>query len=454
MENNLDAYTKIDEKKKKKHEIGVDVKGSIDAFNHVLSGTGDMPGMGCALGEAKENDIPVADDIFLAIQKEFPVTDFPQKGAQFILPSGRFLNPVKAHGEVDEFIVNKFPEINILDYPNGYMVDSENCVRVNDGRGQSFTYDRYITLPKVITNEQIYAIEDWLKEYPYSEISVGDVEGHLAQFTLDDGINNIINRIKKYKNSHILSEDADNMDDEKNLPDIAEENIIKQEDAGISSMFIDAINDCWSAIDNYHSMVVTLDSLDRHDFDDILRGLLEDRNKEVGALQGVLELLSPAGDEIEPSKEEAQDQLAFDAVEEDFQMNESIQKRKTYAQLTENKKIRLKEEWNSNGSLENFDPESLVKKAFDNKYATNSVREFNDKLLYINVDPGFMFGQRIGTDKIWVDVVEIDKSTDKQNRIYMDSTTTEEGAVELLNSWKNEYMGLVPEEESNPEEEL
>lgn len=115
--------------------------------------------------------------------------------------------------------------------------------------------------------------------------------------------------------------------------------------------------------------------------------------------------------------------------------------RKTYFQLTNKLKIRLKESWNSNGSLEDFDPESLVKKAFDNKYATNSIREFKDKLLYINVDPGFVFGQRTGSDKIWVSVVEMDKDdTSNQNRIYLESTLDEQEAVDLLNQWKTSYM--------------
>ena len=74
--------------------------------------------------------------------------------------------------------------------------------------------------------------------------------------------------------------------------------------------------------------------------------------------------------------------------------------------------------------------------------------------MYINVDPGFIFGQRVGSDNIWVDVVEIDKDTNKQRRIYMDSALTEEGAAELLTNWKLEYMGIIPKPEINPEEEF
>lgn len=542
MKNNLDAYSKIDKEKKKKSPIMIDVQGSIDSFNHAVGGIGNIPGTG--ISEAVEDDIPVTDDIFKAVLKQFPTTDFPEKGACFILQSGKFLDVKRAHGEVDEFIVENFPEINLLDYPNGYLVDSENCVRLNDGRGASLTFDRYITLPKFMTTDQIDAIEKWLEQYPYDEITVSDTGNQVANYSLvKDGISYIMNRIKKYKTTKILSEDIDDQGEE--LPNVAEDNIIGDEDAGISSMFIDAINDCWNAIDNYHSMIVTLDSLNRHEFDETLSSLLEDRNKEVGSLQGILELLTPGSNQIEQGKEEAQDQVAFDEVHEEVLnenkyaasdiasgdivvvnnqhklsskanlfpilvntvgafgpntfsgkgyetmngeydvswivykassiddarewidahkgmtvrelsgLTESVKTRKSYSELTEYKKLSLKEAWASNGSLEDFDPETLVQKAFDNKYATNSVREFKDKLLYINIDPGFVFGQRSGSDKIWIDVVEIDKETNEQQRIYMESAPDKQGAIDLLISWKEEYMNGEPEAapEEIPQEE-
>lgn len=111
------------------------------------------------------------------------------------------------------------------------------------------------------------------------------------------------------------------MKEDKNLPDIAEESIIEQEDAGISALFIDAINECWSAIDMYNSMIVTLDSLDRHEFDETLKSLLEDRNKEVGSLQAVLELVNDSSKEVEQGRSEVEDSIAFDVVGES--MNEA-----------------------------------------------------------------------------------------------------------------------------------
>lgn len=111
--------------------------------------------------------------------------------------------------------------------------------------------------------------------------------------------------------------------------------------------------------------------------------------------------------------------------------------RKAYTQLNEMKKISLKESWNSNGSLEDFDPKKLIDKAFENKYSTNSIREYGDKILYINVDPGFMFGTR-KDEEIWIDVVEIDKDNN-QERIYMEKVPDAE-AEKALADWKNEYI--------------
>ena len=242
-----------------------------------------------------------------------------------------------------------------------------------------------------------------------------------------------------------MGESLDEEDEDENmLPDVSEDAIIGDEDAGISSLFIDAINDCWSTIDNYHSIIVTLDSLDRHEFDDTLQGLLEDKNKEVGALQGILEMLSPASAKIEQGKEEAQEESSFDQVEEDFCLNESIIKRnRKRKRVSESKKSKtiaklLKEDWNSNGKLEDFEPEELIKKSFENKYSTYSIRDFNGKQLYINIDPGFHFGIRAEDAKIWINVVQIDG--DDQERVFLDSALSEEEAEDKLNNWKIDYM--------------
>lgn len=320
MKDNLRSYTQIDKDKKKKSQIFPDVKGSIDSFNHSMQfNDGSCT---TAMAEDISDDTIHSKDIYNAILNQFKTSEKPIMGACYILPDGLFLDPGNAHGNVDEFVISNFPEIDQEDYLNGYLMDAEQCVRLNDGRAGSFTFDRYITLPNVITSNQIYAIKDWLEEYPYDEITVSSVNGSMVEFNLSDGISRIMNRIKKYKASNILAEDID----EKELPDLLDDNIIEEEDAGVSSMFIDAINSCWSSIDDYHSILVTLDALDRHEYDDILNDLLEQKNKEVGALQGILEVLTPSGDQIEQGKEEAQDQIAFDSVEESFDLYPSKNK--------------------------------------------------------------------------------------------------------------------------------
>ena len=511
-------------KNKKKDAILPDVEGGINSFNHAM-GTGDIPGTGVAMAEDVRNDIAISDDIFAAIQKQFPITTFPQKGASYILPDGKFLTPKAAHNEVDEFIIKEFPEISLKDYPNSYMVDSIGCIRLNDGQKNSFKWDRYITLPPYISSEQIYSLEEWLKQYPYSEITVADTLGNIAEFNLAEGISYILSRIKKFKNTQILSEGKDM---EQDLPDIHEEDIIGQEDSGISSLFIDAINDCWTNIDHYHSIIVTLDSLDRHEFDDILKEILDEKNKEVGKLQGILELLTPSSSQIEQGKDEAQEQISFDQVEEQFNadstLDESIDitndvdniyqsiiennpdindeeledtlysrinsdifskynihmengnadtiryivndlmskritenaslKKKLFSHLNESiGRSLLKEDWVSSGSLENFSPENLVDKAFTEKCAASSIREYKDKLLYINIDPKFEFGVRNAEDKILIYIYEKDKSTESQNKIFMDSAQTEEDAISLLTAWKENYINPdgINNEENNIE---
>lgn len=316
-------------KLKKYNFITPDYSENNLVFNHNLNGS---------LVEENTNDI--LDSVIEYFGKD----DKCRPGACYILPDGSFIN-VDHHGDVDEFIIDNY-DIEPEQFLNTYLVDFENCVRCNDGRGKSFTLDRYITLPKTITNHQIYSIEDWLKEYPHEKISISSVDGQVANFNLiEDGISYIINRIKRYQNSNILVEEESNdlpktensllrermkdynEDIEKSeLPDLSDENIISQEDAGINSLFIDLINDCWSIIDNYHSIIVTLDSLGRHEFDETLKSLLEDRNKEVGSLQGILEILSPSSSQIELGKSETEDQVAFDEVHEDFGLDETFVK--------------------------------------------------------------------------------------------------------------------------------
>ena len=129
-------------------------------------------------------------------------------------------------------------------------------------------------------------------------------------------------------------------------------------------------------------------------------------------------------------------------------------KKKLFSHLNESiGRFLLKEDWVSSGSLENFSPENLVDKAFTEKCAASSIREYKDKLLYINIDPKFEFGVRNAEDKILIYIYEKDKSTESQNKIFMDSAQTEEDAISLLTAWKENYINPdgINNEENNIE---
>lgn len=135
-------------------------------------------------------------------------------------------------------------------------------------------------------------------------------------------------------------------------------------------------------------------------------------------------------------------------------LSESV--RKSYSQIVESFKVKLNEEWAVNGSLEDFNPEDLVNKAFENKRAVNRIVEFKNILLYINVDPGFTFGQRVGKDEVSVLVVEKEKNSNAQNKIYEESASDKESAIQLLVDWKDDYMNDSDKEsdESEDDEEI
>lgn len=491
-----------------------DPVGSLKAFNHLM-GTDDIScdGSSCSLTGMSESMNDEVKNIFELVKNNFVISDSPASGPQFILPDGKFLQPGNAHTNVDDFIMDNFSDMGKLwmEYPEGYLLEKCGCIKCNDGKSNNGFVDCYMALPEGITTDQIYSIQDWLETFNEDELSVYDVKNKTwVSFDLSKGVSRLMNRLKEYKNSRVLKEDVSE------LPDLAEESIIRQEDAGIASMFIDAINECWTMLDNYHSIIVTLDSLGRHEFDETLQSLLEDRNKEIGSLQGILETISPAGDKIEQGKDESQEQLSFDEIDEE-ELKESNEPVKIiyeehnsepslreicdwlwdnhndyYCKLTKNlgalevdedledyvsykkllriikkdprlaksfadefgsdwliesvgrsyRKTRsLKEEWHSNGSLEDFDPKTLVDKAEQNKYPTNSVREFKDKLLYINVDLGYQFGKKQPDGMINLLIIELDSDNpNNQTKIYENTAMDNDEAIQLLNDWKTSYM--------------
>ena len=448
--------------KKKKKKVAdsttcgfTNMQANIDAFNHNVSGAGSIPGTGASMGESITEDF---NDGY-KVDVDTYISELLNDGWKEAASANDFVWFTKS-GEDYWITINKRLGIAFKQISEDDDEDSEERFEllkrksVIDSDGFYTDYSMYYnkednTYVFVFGDSDLYRPEDGYFDY--------ECESEEEANEWFDGYNGFEDDDDEFVEDDMMTEELGDVGD---LPDLSEENIIAQEDAGISSLFIDAINECWNMIDSYHSIIVTLDSLDRHEFDDTLQGLLEERNKEVGALQGILEMLSPASAKIEQGKEEAQEESSFDQVEEDFGLNESIAKSdKKSKRISESKKSKtisklLKEDWNSNGKLEDFDPADLMKKASDNKGSIYSVRDFGGKQLYINIDPGFLFGVRMENSKIWVDVVEIDG--DKQNRIFLDSATSEEEAVEKLNKWKDDYIhreGENKDEETNQEDQ-
>ena len=81
--------------------------------------------------------------------------------------------------------------------------------------------------------------------------------------------------------------------------------------AGISSMFMDLINQEYSLLSQYESAQVTLEDLGEKRFDDVLDYIKDDINIHIGMLQASIEELNPSAEKVDDGKEEA-DKLILD----------------------------------------------------------------------------------------------------------------------------------------------
>ena len=86
---------------------------------------------------------------------------------------------------------------------------------------------------------------------------------------------------------------------------------LDQVEAGISSMFMDLINQEYSLLSQYESAQVTLNDLGENRFDDVLDYIKDDINIHIGMLQASIEDINPSAEKIDDGKEEA-DKLILD----------------------------------------------------------------------------------------------------------------------------------------------
>lgn len=96
----------------------------------------------------------------------------------------------------------------------------------------------------------------------------------------------------------------------------------------------------------------------------------------------------------------------------------------------------------TNGTLEEFDPADLVEKIKNRKTAMNTIRDFNDKQYIFTISP---IGSIETPDYIWVDVKE-DTGNHNPQRIFMQTYTTYNAAIQGINEIKEHIMDSVVDE--------
>lgn len=96
----------------------------------------------------------------------------------------------------------------------------------------------------------------------------------------------------------------------------------------------------------------------------------------------------------------------------------------------------------TNGTLDEFDPEDLVRKVKERKTALHTIRDFNNKQYTFAVSPR---GAIETPDYIWIDVME-DTGEPNPQRIFMQKYTTYEDAIRSMNEVKDHIMDTVVDE--------
>ena len=121
----------------------------------------------------------------------------------------------------------------------------------------------------------------------------------------------------KREGSFILSEDwFDDLETVETIDKIEEpdEPIKKQgpqvgPDTGIAALLIDAINDEWSTIDKYNSIITMLSEEGKFDMIPVIQDITAEENTHVGQLQELLQSISPNVENIVDGETEAKEQM-------------------------------------------------------------------------------------------------------------------------------------------------
>lgn len=121
----------------------------------------------------------------------------------------------------------------------------------------------------------------------------------------------------KREGSFILSEDwFDDITEVEVLDNIEEpeEEFSKQgpnvgPDTGIAALLIDAINDEWTTIDKYNSIITMMSEENKVDMIPVIQDITAEENTHVGQLQTLLQSISPNVENIVDGETEAKEQM-------------------------------------------------------------------------------------------------------------------------------------------------
>ena len=85
-------------------------------------------------------------------------------------------------------------------------------------------------------------------------------------------------------------------------------------DTGLASALISAINDEWTTIDKYNSIISTMRYEKRDEMIPVIQDIVNEENKHVGQLQKLLETISSNTELIGKGQQEAEKQIEATAV--------------------------------------------------------------------------------------------------------------------------------------------
>lgn len=85
-------------------------------------------------------------------------------------------------------------------------------------------------------------------------------------------------------------------------------------DTGVASVLIQAINDEWSTINSYNSIIATLKGIDAVTYEGmitVINEIISEEHRHIGQLQEILKQISPNTEEIAKGEKEGEEQLRF-----------------------------------------------------------------------------------------------------------------------------------------------